>query len=712
MRWRSTFRGWPRPARWAAYVAAGLVLLLVVAAVAGVSVVRRPLPQTSGELEVPGLTGRVEVVRDEHGIPQVYADSMDDLMMAQGYVQAQERFFEMDVRRHVTAGRLSELFGEETLETDKVIRTMGWRRVAERELALIEPRTRQALEAYADGVNAYLAEHGTSELAAEYSLLRLGGLDYVPEDWTPVDSLAWLKAMAWDLRGNMEDEIGRVLAGVDHTDAEVAQLYPPYPFEEHPPIVAGGAVVDGVFDQDATGGTRHPERPPAAYGDALAEVSDALEDLPSLVGRGDGIGSNSWVVGPERTTTGGALLANDPHLGVSLPGIWMQMGLHCRTVSAECPMDVAGFTFSGVPGVIIGHNADIAWGFTNLGPDVTDLFLERVRDSDWRYDKQWRPMEVRTETIEVRDGDDVELRVRATDHGPLLSDVSEELSTVGANAVSADETPDDVGVAVALSWTALQPTATADAILELNLATGWDEFREAAARLRGAGAEHGVRRPRGSHRLPGTGADPDPAVRQRRVAAGGGLASRERLDRAVHPVRRAAERARPRGGLRGRGEPGGRRARLPVVPHRRLGPGLPVDADPEPHRGRPAAVRRRDGRAPERRPQPDGRAAGALPARRRRPRVRLLPRRPGPAAVVGLPPARRQRRRGVLQRGVAGAARPDLPRRAARVAVARGRAAVVRGGDRPAGRPDRELVGRRGDRGRRWRPATTCCAWR
>ena len=213
------------------------------------------------------------MVRDEHGIPQLYADSLDDLMMAQGYVQAQERFFEMDLRRHVTAGRLSELFGEETLETDQVIRTMGWRRVAERELALIEPRTRQALEAYADGVNAYLAERGTSELAAEYSLLRLGGLDYTPEDWTPVDSLAWLKAMAWDLRGNMEDEIGRVLAGVDHTDAEVAQLYPPYPFDEHPPIVAGGAVVDGVFDQDATGGTRNPERPPAAYGAAAGRGS-------------------------------------------------------------------------------------------------------------------------------------------------------------------------------------------------------------------------------------------------------------------------------------------------------------------------------------------------------------------------------------------------------------------------------------------------------
>ncbi|MEO5851017.1 MAG: penicillin acylase family protein [Nocardioides sp.] len=490
--WVDALRGWPRAGRWSVYAVIGLVLLLVAGAVGVGALVRRPLPETSGEIDLPGLSAPVEVVRDDQGIPQLYADTLDDLMMAQGYVHAQERFFEMDVRRHVTAGRLSELFGEETLETDKAIRTMGWRRVAERELALIEPRTRMALESYADGVNAYLDQRSPSQLAVEYSLLRLGGLDYTPEDWSPVDSLAWLKAMAWDLRGNMGDEIGRALAAVDHSASEVDQLYPAYPYDTHPPIVSGGAVVDGVFDQDATGGTRNPERPapggldepdPRGHGEAAAleSVGDVLDAVPALVGVGDGVGSNSWVVGPERSQTGAPLLANDPHLGVSLPGIWMQMGLHCRSITAECPMQVAGFTFSGVPGVVIGHNADIAWGFTNLGPDVTDLFLERVRGNDWRYDRRWRPLLTRTETIKVRAADDFELRIRETDHGPLLSDVSEELSSVAANSGAAVGLDASEGLAVSLAWTALRPSTTADAILELNLASDWEEFRTAAA---------------------------------------------------------------------------------------------------------------------------------------------------------------------------------------------------------------------------------------
>jgi len=483
-----------------------LVLILVAGAATGVVLVRRPLPQTSGELRVAALTGTVEVIRDDRGIPQLYADSLDDLMLAQGFVHAQERFFEMDVRRHVTAGRLSELFGRATLETDEVVRTIGWRRVAERELAVLQPETRRALESYADGVNAYLASRGPSELAVEYSMLRLGGVEYTPEEWTPVDSLAWLKAMAWDLRGNMTDEVGRVLAGTDHTEQEVAQLYPPYPVERHQPIVAKGAVVDGVFDQDATGGTRNPERtaggldeldrrsrldrrngldrrrgPDRGEERAFTAVSDALAQVPALVGQGDGIGSNSWVVGEDRTTTGAPLLANDPHLGISLPGVWMQMGLHCRTVSDQCPLQVAGFTFSGVPGVVIGHNADIAWGFTNLGPDVSDLFLERVRDTTWRYDKEWRPMATRTEVIKVLGEDDVELRVRETDHGPLLSDVSDELASVLHVGADAGVRKRGEEYAVSLQWTALEPNATADAILGLNLATDWDEFRAAAA---------------------------------------------------------------------------------------------------------------------------------------------------------------------------------------------------------------------------------------
>ena len=483
-RWQA-FRRAPRAVRWTAWTALVLVLVLLVAAAAVVGVVRRPLPQTEGEVEVPGLSASVEVLRDDHDIPQLYADTDADLMRAQGYVHAQERFFEMDFRRHVTAGRLSEIFGPDTLETDKFIRTMGWRRVAEQEWALLQPATRDALTAYAEGVNAYLAERSPSELAAEYSILGLSGLDYTPEEWEPVDSLAWLKAMAWDLRGNMDAEVDRVLLSLDHTDAQIDQLWPGYPFDEHPPIVEGGGVVDGVFEQNASGnGTRNPRRPayPPAVVDALERVQERVAAMPDLVGKGRGIGSNSWVVDGEHSATGKPLLANDPHLGISQPGIWMQMGLHCRELSTDCTLDTSGFTFSGVPGVVIGHNADIAWGFTNLGPDVTDLFLEQTEGDD-RYvrDGATEPMQVRTETIEVRGEDDVELRVRETVHGPLISDVSSEFATVGANAPTDEPGDRGSGYAVALAWTALDPAPTADAILELNRASNWDEFRVAAS---------------------------------------------------------------------------------------------------------------------------------------------------------------------------------------------------------------------------------------
>ncbi|QZY29584.1 penicillin acylase family protein [Nocardioides coralli] len=487
--WWQAFRGLPRAVRVSAYISAAVVLVLVTILLAGIVLMRQPLPETSGELELPGLEGSVTVVRDDHGIPHVYGDSVADLMRAQGFVHAQERFWEMDVRRHVTAGRLSELFGESTLETDTFIRTLGWRDVAEREVALLEPATRDAFAAYADGVNAYLDQHSTAELGLEYSVLRMTGLTYEPEPWTTPDSVAWLKAMAWDLRGNMTEEIERVLALSQNTPEQVAELYPPYDAERHEPIVGRGAVVDGVFDQDATGGSRLPTRPgylesPDAV-DALTGVRERLRALPAFLGKGDGIGSNSWVVDGDHSSTGQPILANDPHLGVSVPGIWMQMGLHCRTVTNACPLDVAGFTFSGMPGVIIGHNADIAWGFTNLGPDVTDLYLEKVldEDDDWIHDGERRPLQVREETIEVRGGEDVRLRVRSTAHGPLLSDVSETFEEVGRTARPEHPVGGRTSFGVSLAWTALEPSPTADAILALNTASDWDEFRDAAARF-------------------------------------------------------------------------------------------------------------------------------------------------------------------------------------------------------------------------------------
>ncbi|MFC5176880.1 penicillin acylase family protein [Nocardioides taihuensis] len=483
--WWRAFRGWPRAGRVASYVAVGLVLVLVAVLAVGVVLVRRPIPPYSGEIDLPGLDADVTVLRDAHGIPQLYGDSVEDLVRAQGYVHAQERFYEMDVRRHVTSGRLSEMFGETTVETDEFVRTLGWRRVAEKELALVEPETRDALEAYADGVNAYLETHSPSEIAVEYDVLRAGGLDYTPEPWTAVDSLAWLKAMAWDLRGNMTDEIDRALALAELSPDQVADLYPPYEYDRHQPIVTGGAVVDGAFEPDATGpGTRLPQRPAPGALEPLRRVRDAAAQLPDLIGEGDGIGSNSWVVDGDHSATGAPILANDPHLGVSVPGVWMQMGLHCRTVGDDCPLDVAGFTFSGVPGVIIGHNDRVAWGFTNLGPDVSDLYLEQVEGDQWLYDGRMRPLRMRTETIEVAGGEDVRITVRSTAHGPLLSDVSDDFVDVGkaAQPEHLAGTPPD-GYAVSLAWTALQPAPTADAILALDTAHDWDSFRAAAARF-------------------------------------------------------------------------------------------------------------------------------------------------------------------------------------------------------------------------------------
>lgn len=506
VRWWRTFTGWPAPLRFTTYAAVGLVLVLLAVVVFGAVVVRRPWPETDGEIEVPGLGAEAEVIRDEHGIPQIYADTMHDLMLAQGYVHAQERFFEMDVRRHATSGRLAELFGEDALETDLVVRTLGWRRVAERELTLLEPRTRDLLDSYAQGVNAYLSERSASEISLEYALLGVTGLDYQPADWTAADSVAWLKAMAWDLRGNLEEEIGRAASAMAVGEDRAAELFPGYPYDAHPPIVTSGAVVDEVFEQEATtGDTRLPQRPApgsralrdgrgaASSGtngrgatsttgaSELADVARVLDAVPALLGKGDGIGSNAWVVDGSHTESGAPILANDPHLGVSLPGVWMQVGLHCREVTQACPLDAAGFSFSGVPGVVIGHNADIAWGFTNLAPDTTDLFVERIEGDRWQHNGRLRPLRERIETIEVRDGEDVELVVRSTAHGPILSDIDGLLGEQVADAGVAVEDGDRWDHEVALAWTALEPRPTADALVALNLADDWDSFHAALA---------------------------------------------------------------------------------------------------------------------------------------------------------------------------------------------------------------------------------------
>ncbi|CAM5514681.1 penicillin acylase family protein [Streptomyces abikoensis] len=510
------------------------VVLLLVAGIGfgaywSVSTVRASFPETSGTLQLKGLGGEVRVARDDHGVPQVYANSAEDLFRAQGFVQAQDRFWEMDVRRHLTAGRLSEMFGEDQVETDAFIRTMGWRKVAQEEYdTKLSATTKKYLQAYSDGVNAYLKDHQGKSLSVEYAALEFEN-DYKPEKWTPVDSVAWLKAMAWDLRGNVQDEIDRSLASTRLSPQQIDQLYPAYPYDRNKPVVEGGAIDPATkeFDPKATpaapgttgetggtgrtGGTHTPGAsgsqgnagPQNGAGEAgngsaatgggagaagglrtgLTSLSNTLDKIPALLGKsGNGIGSNSWVVSGQYTTTGKPLLANDPHLAPQMPSLWYQMGLHCTKTGPSCPFDVAGYSFAGMPGIVIGHNQDIAWGMTNLGADVSDLYLEKVTSGSYLYDNKQVPFATRKETIKVAGGDERTITVRSTRNGPVVSDRNSELGKVGQDAPVKDPAPDRAeGYAVSLRWTALEAGRTMDALMDLNRAGDFQAFRKAAA---------------------------------------------------------------------------------------------------------------------------------------------------------------------------------------------------------------------------------------
>lgn len=465
----------------------GLVVLALIVASVVVYSVQRSFPQLDGEKTLPGLTAEVSVQRDALGIPTITAATSRDLFYAQGYVHAQDRFWEMDFRRHVTSGRLSELFGESQLHTDIFLRTLGWREIAAQEVASLDPTVLAYYDAYADGVNAYLADHQGPDASFEYAVLGLQNADYEIEPWTPEDSVAWLKAMAWDLRSNIGDETNRAVAAASFTPEELADLYPTYPFDRNPVIVPVLDEAGTPVPASATATTQAAPIVEAAVD--WTEVGDVVAAVSTLIGPiGEGIGSNSWVVSGALTDTGMPLLANDPHLGASLPSVWHQVQLKCERVQQNCPFDVAGFGFSGMPGVIIGHNADIAWGFTNLTTDVTDLYLERVQDDAYWRDGQLLPLTVRQETIAVAGGDDVEITVRATENGPLISDASAEYAGIADDPfVGTDGAPaaptgaPDGEYAVSLRWTALEPGTTPAAIFALNQAGDFDSFRTAAS---------------------------------------------------------------------------------------------------------------------------------------------------------------------------------------------------------------------------------------
>ncbi len=424
-----------------------VIILALIVGGTGFYFVRRSFPKTDGNVQVPGLEDRVEVFRDAMGVPHIYASNLHDLFFTQGYVHAQDRFWQMEFSRRVGSGRISELLGEATLEQDRFIRTVGWHRSAAQELELLDSSELSILEAYSAGVNAYINER-PGRLGLEFALLGLTGVDYEPEPWTPLNTVTWGKVMAWDLGGNRSRELTRAHIAARLGVQAVDELVPAYA-EEHPTIVGQGLT-------DTT----------------LGSIPEAIFSLNAL-GTGPGLGSNNWVISGERTASGKPILADDTHLGIQMPSIWYEVGLHCTPFGPECPFNVAGFSFPGVPAVIIGHNDRIGWGVTNLGPDVQDLFIERLNPEDpnqYEYQGRYQEMEIIREEIQVAGQDKPEvILVRVTRHGPIINDILggiEEDWSYGWQPLS-------------FSWTALQPGTIWKSVFMINQAQNWEEFREA-----------------------------------------------------------------------------------------------------------------------------------------------------------------------------------------------------------------------------------------
>lgn len=424
--------------RWIIRIFVFLVALALLVAGGAYTTARLSLPDVSGDVQVPAtLSGSVEILRDRNAVPHIRAASRSDAAFGLGYAHAQDRLWQMEVQRRVAAGRLSEAFGTPTIGTDKFLRTLGVRQKAERAFTFLRPVTQQYLRAYAEGVNAFLATR-SGPLPPEFLIL-----DIEPEPWSPTDSLGWLKMMSWDLGANWGNELARLGLSRRLSRQQIEEFFPPYPGD------APVALAD--------------------LNNLYAEVARAI-DLDRLIRilpepPPEGIGSNNWVVNGQRTVTGQPLLANDPHLGLTSPAIWYFAHMSSPSGAA------IGATLPGVPGVILGHNGHIAWGFTNTGPDTQDLYIERIDPSDpTRYltPDGPKPFVTRPETIRVRGGDDIVITVRETRHGPVISDVHD-----GARSVV------DAGYVLAFAWTALlDEDTTADSLVGLETTADWAGFVE------------------------------------------------------------------------------------------------------------------------------------------------------------------------------------------------------------------------------------------
>jgi penicillin amidase len=391
-------------------------------------------PKTSGQIQVSGLQEPAEISWDQWGVPHIYASNLQDLMFAQGYIHAQQRLWQMEFNRRLVAGRLSEVFGALTVPVDRWLRTLTMRRVAESEESLLNMEIQEYLQAYADGVNAYIAQ---GPLPIEFSLLR-----YKPEAWIIPDTLCWIKMMAWGLSVNWEMEILRAQL--------IEQLGPELAAELEPPHLGRWPYILPPDTSYADIGASAPAR---------AQAARPFSGPPSQ----EGLGSNNWVISGDLSATGMPLLANDMHLPIGIPSIWYENHLVCDE------LNIIGVTFPGIPGVISGHNGHVAWGYTNGFPDVQDLYIERLRRTEdgrvqAEYNGEWEEARILREVIQVKGGNSALEEVIVTRHGPIINQIAPE--KIG-------ESP------LALRWTALEPDTMIAGIFTMMRAHDCREFHQA-----------------------------------------------------------------------------------------------------------------------------------------------------------------------------------------------------------------------------------------
>ena len=450
-------------------LAALLVLLLVAAAV----YVWRSFPRLDGEMRAAGLAAPVLVRRDTSDVTHIKAQSVADAYFALGWVHAQERGWQLEFNRRVMHGELSEVLGPATLHTDKLLRTLGIMRSAQAQWAQLPPEDQALLQAYANGINGFHAQAGQA-LPPEFHLLGIA-----PGAWQPQDSVGWALMMALDLGGNWGNEFARLSAVQRIGTKALWELMPPYPGERPATAVDLAALYRGlgVYRNAETAAVRTSRASNDAAGAGSVALIDAAQIDEWARGLGDagGKGSNDWVVAGSHTESGKPLLANDPHLALASPAIWYFARIEAPAGPGGKPMDAIGATLPGLPSVVLGRTAGVAWGFTNVGPDVQDLYLEQIDPADparYRTPEGWARFETRDEVIKVKGRPDVKFQARSTRHGPVLSDAQ----------AAYQEVLDTRKFVLALRWTALDAAnQTVRAGLPSNTAQTVDELLAAFA---------------------------------------------------------------------------------------------------------------------------------------------------------------------------------------------------------------------------------------